>query len=152
MHILSKLVPVTAKEDSDNKMIAVATTLLVIVSVLTPVLSDTPPVYGGAQGRGGGGQDPLGDLGETIPGEPSEDYPILGSVPDTSFVCDGQVEGGYYADPEGECQVFHILKHYLELYFWGKHPYVIRITFHYPQFHLITIIWGQFSWIPMGHF
>ena len=24
------------------------------------------------------------------------------------FVCDGQVDGGYYADPEDECQAFHI--------------------------------------------
>ena len=29
-------------------------------------------------------------------------------VPDTSFSCDGQVNGGYYGDPEAECQVFHI--------------------------------------------
>ena len=29
-------------------------------------------------------------------------------VPETAFVCDGQVDGGYYADPEAECQAFHI--------------------------------------------
>jgi hypothetical protein len=68
--------------------------------------ADKQPGYGGAGGAGG--QDPLDALGESIPGEPGEDYPILGSVPDTSFECFGQVEGGYYADPEGECQVFHI--------------------------------------------
>ena len=89
-------------------MVTVTTILLVSSVVLAPVLGDAPPVYGGAQGRGGGGQDPLGDLGDTIPGVPGEDYPLLGSVPDTSFQCSGQVEGGYYADPEGECQVFHI--------------------------------------------
>ena len=33
---------------------------------------------------------------------------MIFQVPDTSFVCDGQVNGGYYADPEAECQVFHI--------------------------------------------
>merc|ERR1711878_218468 len=27
---------------------------------------------------------------------------------ETAFVCDGQVDGGYYADPEAECQAFHI--------------------------------------------
>jgi hypothetical protein len=32
----------------------------------------------------------------------------LSQVPETGFSCDGQVEGGYYADPEAECQVFHI--------------------------------------------
>ena len=29
-------------------------------------------------------------------------------MPDTAFECDGLVEGGYYADVEAECQVFHI--------------------------------------------
>ena len=33
---------------------------------------------------------------------------IFAEVPETSFVCDGQVDGGYYADVEGECQPFHI--------------------------------------------
>ena len=55
-------------------------------------------------GGGGGGSD----LEENIPGVPGDDYPIFAEVPDTSFTCDGQVEGGYYADPEAECQVFHI--------------------------------------------
>merc|ERR1711936_567256 len=47
-------------------------------------------------------------LEENIPGVPGDDYPIYAQVPDTSFICDGLVEGGYYADPETECQVFHI--------------------------------------------
>merc|ERR1712165_200012 len=50
----------------------------------------------------------VGSLEETIPGIPGDDYPIFAEVPDTSFVCDGLVEGGYYADVEAECQVFHI--------------------------------------------
>ena len=29
-------------------------------------------------------------------------------VPESSFLCEGQVDGGYYADPEAECQAFHI--------------------------------------------
>jgi len=56
-------------------------------------------------GAGGGGAS---DLEENIPGVPGDDYPIYAEVPDTSFLCDGQAEGGYYADPEAECQVFHI--------------------------------------------
>jgi len=73
--------------------------------------------YGGGGGGGGqtayssyasGAQDAFNQLGETIPGTPGEDYPILAEVPQTSFLCDGQVEGGYYADPEAECQAFHI--------------------------------------------
>ena len=59
---------------------------------------------GGGGGVGGGGDD-IGDLSETIPGIAGEDYPIYAEVPDTGFTCDGQVEGGKYADPGAECQV-----------------------------------------------
>merc|ERR1711892_653556 len=52
--------------------------------------------------------DPLAALSSSVPGVPGEDYPIYSEVPETGFACDGQVDGGYYADPEGECQVFHI--------------------------------------------
>ena len=54
------------------------------------------------------GADPLSALASSIPGVPGEDYPIYSEVPETGFACDGQVDGGYYADPEAECQVFHI--------------------------------------------
>ena len=43
-----------------------------------------------------------------IPGEASVDYPALASVPDTSFTCANRVMGGYYADVETDCQVFHV--------------------------------------------
>merc|ERR1711892_1315870 len=52
--------------------------------------------------------DPLDALAANIPGVPREDYPIYAEVPESGFVCDGQVDGGYYADPEAECQAFHI--------------------------------------------
>merc|ERR1739848_523879 len=45
---------------------------------------------------------------ESVPGTPGEDYPILAEVPETAFGCEGQVEGGYYADAETECQAFHV--------------------------------------------
>merc|ERR1712106_1281942 len=71
--------------------------------------------YGGSSGFGGGAggfDDPAGggagSLEEAIPGVPGDDYPILAEVPETSFLCDGQADGGYYADPEAECQAFHI--------------------------------------------
>ena len=60
---------------------------------------------GGGDGGGGGGGGDIGDLSETIPGVAGEDYPIYAEVPDTGFTCDGQVEGGKYADPGSECQV-----------------------------------------------
>merc|ERR1719148_620790 len=50
----------------------------------------------------------LAMLHGSIPGVPGEDYPIYAEVPESGFSCDGQVDGGYYADPEAECQVFHI--------------------------------------------
>merc|ERR1712126_20063 len=50
----------------------------------------------------------LAMLQGAIPGVPGEDYPIYAEVPETAFACDGQVDGGYYADPEAECQAFHI--------------------------------------------
>merc|ERR1712025_993419 len=73
------------------------------------------PVYGAAsdavssyQPGDAAGADPLSALASSIPGVPGEDYPIYSEVPETGFACDGQVDGGYYADPEAECQVFHI--------------------------------------------
>ena len=60
---------------------------------------------GGNQGGGGGGE---GSLESAIPGVPGEDYPIFAETPETSFICDDKASGGYYADPEAECQVFHI--------------------------------------------
>ena len=54
------------------------------------------------------GEDPLAALASNIPGVPGEDYPIFAEVPETGFSCEGQVDGGYYADPEAECQAFHI--------------------------------------------
>merc|ERR1712215_647659 len=50
----------------------------------------------------------LDGLMGAIPGVPGEDYPIYAEVPESGFSCEGQVDGGYYADPEAECQAFHI--------------------------------------------
>jgi hypothetical protein len=43
-----------------------------------------------------------------IPGVPGQDYPIFAEVPETSFSCEGRVEGGFYADVQSQCQPFHI--------------------------------------------
>ena len=63
--------------------------------------SDAVPTYAA-------GDDALAALGNSIPGVPGEDYPIYAEVPESGFSCEGQVDGGYYADPEAECQAFHI--------------------------------------------
>jgi len=57
------------------------------------------------------GDDPLDWLRDSIPGEPGVDYPILSSAGETSFTCSGLVFGGYYADPDQDCQVFHVCLH-----------------------------------------
>ena len=54
------------------------------------------------------GDDPLDWLRDSIPGEPGVDYPILASVQETSFTCDGLTFGGYYADVEQQCQAYHV--------------------------------------------
>jgi len=46
-------------------------------------------------------------LGISVPGTPGEDYPIFSAVPQTSFTCSDKDEGGYYADMETGCQVYH---------------------------------------------
>jgi len=79
-----------------------------------------PPAGGQAQygGNGGGQSSPAAGGGDdhqgldwllkSVPGQPGTDYPIFAEVPETGFGCEGQVEGGYYADPEAECQAFHV--------------------------------------------
>ena len=62
----------------------------------------------GAASSPAGSDDNIAMLEKAIPGVPGEDYPIYAEVPESGFTCDGQVDGGYYADPEAECQVFHI--------------------------------------------
>merc|ERR1712012_343833 len=66
------------------------------------------PSYGDLDTAASDAADPLAMLQSAIPGVPGEDYPIYAEVPETGFACDGQVDGGYYADGEAECQVFHI--------------------------------------------
>jgi len=61
-----------------------------------------------AEPQGGDDHQGLDWLLKSVPGQPGTDYPIFAEAPETSFACDGQVEGGYYADPEADCQAFHV--------------------------------------------
>ena len=47
----------------------------------------------GADARDAGNPE-LDALAANIPGVPGEDYPIYSEVPESGFVCDGQVDGG----------------------------------------------------------
>merc|ERR1712179_649332 len=98
-----------------------ATTLLLLFSTFAVVSSRLRSSRQGGRdsfqsGRDVGNNDDNEDNGEemnikmlrmSVPGEPGVDYPILATVPSTSFSCVGKAEGGYYADMETGCQVVH---------------------------------------------
>ena len=65
-----------------------------------------------------------------IPGVPGQDYPILSSILQTSFSCEGKVYGGYYADLTADCQVFHVaVSQEASTHFFAKiGPFSIRPT------------------------
>jgi len=73
-----------------------------------PAYNNDQDVYQGSASSPAGSDSNLAMLEKSVPGVPGEDYPIYAEVPESGFACDGQVDGGYYADPEAECQVFHI--------------------------------------------
>jgi len=73
-----------------------------------PLEGYAQPAYGGDLDTAASDNPALDMLQNAIPGVPGEDYPIYAEVPESGFTCDGQVDGGYYSDPEAECQVFHI--------------------------------------------
>merc|ERR1711928_314872 len=83
-----------------------------VLSLVGQALTQVNYRGGGGGGFGGSFGSPaaggIGSLEDTIPGTPGADYPIYAVPPETSFTCDGQVDGGYYGDPEAECQAFHI--------------------------------------------
>merc|ERR1712130_646376 len=93
-----------------------ATTLLLLLSTFAVVSSRQGGRDSFQSGRDVGNNDDNEDNGEemnikmlrmSVPGEPGVDYPILATVPSTSFSCVGKAEGGYYADMETGCQVVH---------------------------------------------
>merc|ERR1712179_860622 len=46
----------------------------------------------------------LGQYG--LPGQPGADFPIYSKPPETTFSC-AELDPGFYADPEAECQTYH---------------------------------------------
>ena len=57
---------------------------------------------------GGAQETNIEKLVKHVPGVPGEDYPIFPLPPDTSFLCEVQPVEGYYADPEADCQLYHV--------------------------------------------
>merc|ERR1711899_470910 len=86
----------------------VVVVVVAVTTLVAMVLSDKMPA---AQYKGDGRTGEVGDvaaeLAESIPGTAGVDYPIFAQPPETSFVCEGYIQG-YYADPEAQCQAFHI--------------------------------------------
>jgi len=81
-----------------------------VTGLVAMVLSDKMPTQGQYKnGDGSTGEvgDAAAELAESIPGTAGVDYPLFSQPPDTSFVCEGYIQG-YYADPEAQCQAFHI--------------------------------------------
>ncbi|KAI5646940.1 chitin binding peritrophin-A domain-containing protein [Phthorimaea operculella] len=69
-------------------------------------LDDLPPLSPGSSSQRFPLQVHSDDEGGT-PGRPGEDYPILTTIPPTSFDCKSQRYKGFFADPETRCQVWH---------------------------------------------
>ena len=76
-----------------------------LMSVCLSVSESVPGLLAAA---GGDHTDGLQWLRDSVPGEPGLDYPILSSPQSSTFSCSDRVFGGYYADTEQGCQVFHI--------------------------------------------
>merc|ERR1712226_1832698 len=79
--------------------------LLVIIIL---IFTNSPSQVIGEDDGHEGSSDPLDWLRASIPGEPELDYPILSQIAETSFSCSGRIFGGYYADPELQCQGYHV--------------------------------------------
>ncbi|KAJ2947454.1 hypothetical protein O0L34_g17238 [Tuta absoluta] len=69
-------------------------------------LDDLPPLAPGSSSQRFPLQIHSDDEGGT-PGRPGKDYPILTTIPPTSFDCKSQRYKGFFADPETRCQVWH---------------------------------------------
>ncbi|VVC41549.1 Chitin binding domain [Cinara cedri] len=70
-----------------------------------------------------------------VMGRPGVDFPILPSIPRTDFSCKKMKKSGYYADPETDCQVFHICDNGMKVSFLCPNGTVFR------QSHLICDWW-----------
>ncbi|XP_001942936.2 filamentous growth regulator 23 [Acyrthosiphon pisum] len=70
-----------------------------------------------------------------VMGRPGVDFPILPSIPHTDFSCKKVKKPGYYADPETDCQVFHICDNGRKVSFLCPNGTIFR------QSHLICDWW-----------
>lgn len=79
------------------------------------------------------------------------------NLPDTSFTCEDKVTGGYYADMEADCQLFHVCVQVSEYEFQDFHFLCPNDTV-FDQQHLVCTNWfevdchAQLALVPLQFF
>jgi len=64
------------------------------------------------------------------------------NLPDTAFTCEDKVTGGYYADMEADCQLFHVCVQVSEYEFQDFHFLCPNDTV-FDQQHLVCTNWFE---------
>jgi len=64
------------------------------------------------------------------------------NLPDTAFTCEDKVTGGYYADVEADCQLFHVCVQVSEYEFQDFHFLCPNDTV-FDQQHLVCTNWFE---------
>ena len=80
---------------------------------------------------------PIDMLIMAVPGKPGEDYPILATVPETAFTCEGRTEGGYYADVSAVHVLLSIYPDFIQISSRFYPEFIQMISRFYPDFILI---------------
>merc|ERR1719458_864202 len=79
------------------------------------------------------------------------------NLPDTAFTCEDKVTGGYYADMEADCQLFHVCVQVSEYEFQDFHFLCPNDTV-FDQQHLVCTNWfevdchAQLALVPLQFF
>merc|ERR1719483_1901486 len=79
------------------------------------------------------------------------------NLPDTAFTCEDKVTGGYYADVEADCQLFHVCVQVSEYEFQDFHFLCPNDTV-FDQQHLVCTNWfevdchAQLALVPLQFF
>ena len=66
------------------------------------------------------------------------------AIPETSFTCEDKITGGYYADQEADCQLFHVCVQVSEYEVW------IIYQFFYFWKKILLLHSSQFRWFVLN--
>lgn len=103
--------------------------------------SDNSDGSGNEDESGGNDVDTTPMLRMNVRGEPGQDYPILGEVPETGFKCAQQPYPGYYADVEARCQAFHVCQDREQ----HQHSFLCPNGTIFSQKHFVCVWWFEFD-------